>query len=74
MSEEEVAQKLRLLKQYSQEFDAQETRWKALRGRRDAYEAMMQAERNYVSLSDWLWAQGIAAWWDRNQQEYITCK
>ena len=71
MSEEEIAEKLRLLKHYSREFDANEARWKATGGERAAYKAMCEAERNYVALFDWLWKQGISVWWDREKQEYI---
>ena len=59
MSEEEILEELRLLKHYSQEFDIWEAHWKAYGGKRAAYHAMMDAERNYVELSDWHYRQGI---------------
>ena len=71
MTAEEIAEKLIQLKHYSREFDAQNARWKATGGERAAYKAMCEAERNYVSLSDWLWKKGISVWWNKERQEYI---
>jgi hypothetical protein len=70
MSIEEIAEKLALLKHYSREFDAYEAHWKATGGERAAFNAMMDAEQNYVALFDWLWTQGIAVWWNKERQEY----
>lgn len=72
MSEEEIIEKLRLLKRYSQDFSLWEAHWKTYGGKRAAYQAMMQAERSYVELSDWLYRQGIMADWDREKQEYVV--
>lgn len=71
MSEEEIAEKLRLLKHYSREFDTWEAHWKACGGKREAFNAMIDAENNFVALSDWLYQQGINAVWDREKQEYV---
>ena len=70
MSDAEIAEKLRLLKHYSREFDAYEARWKATGGERAAFNAMMDAEQNYVALFDWLWIQGIPVYWNKERQEY----
>lgn len=70
LTDEEIAEKLRLLKHYSREFDAYEARWKATGGERAAFNAMMDAEQNHVDLSDWLYRHGIVADWDRKKQEY----
>lgn len=51
MNDEEISCNLKRLKQYSRDFDIHEARWKASYGKKDAYEAMMEAERSYVSLS-----------------------
>lgn len=72
MSDEEIAEKLALLKQYSRDFDVYEARWKATGGERAAYSAMREAEHNYIALSDWLWRLGILVEWDREKQEYIV--
>lgn len=72
MNDEEISCNLRLLKQYSHEFDAYEKQWKLSHGNRDAYLAMTKAESKYVALSDWLWSQGIDVMWDRNRQEYVA--
>lgn len=72
MSEEEISEKLKLLKRYSQDFSIWEAHWKAYGGKRAAYNAMMQAERSYVELSDWLYRQGIIANWDREKQEFVV--
>ncbi len=72
MNDEEISCNLKLLKRYSREFDAYKKQWKASYGNRDAYLAMTKAESKYVALSDWLWAQGIDVWWERNQHEYIA--
>ena len=72
LTDEEIAEKLALLKRYSQEFDVCEAIWKSCGGKRAAYNAMMKAERNYVELSAWLYRQGIAATWNREKQEYMV--
>ena len=72
LADEEVAQKLAQLKQYSKEFDAYERQWKASYGNKDAYLAMTKAESKYVALSDWLWSQGIDVVWERDVQEYVA--
>jgi hypothetical protein len=71
LPDEEIAEKLALLKHYSREFDIYEARWKMLGGEKAAYNAMMDAEHNYVTLFDWLWTQGIAVCWNKERQEYI---
>lgn len=72
MSEEEIAEKLRLLKRYSEDFTLWEAYWKAYGGKRAAYHAMMDAERKYVELSDWLYRQGVKVMWDKERQEYVV--
>jgi hypothetical protein len=72
LTDEEIAEKLALLKRYSQEFDVCETVWKATGGKRAAFNAMMDAESNYVELFDWLYRQGIIVDWDRKKQKYIV--
>ena len=72
MNEEEIAEKLQLLKHYSREFTLWEAHWKAYGGKREAFNAMTDAERSYVALSDWLWSQGINAVWDKEKQEYVV--
>jgi hypothetical protein len=72
LTDEAIAEKLRLLKHYSQEFDVCETVWKATGGKRAAFKAMIDAESNYVELFDCLYRQGIIIDWDRKQQEYIV--
>ncbi len=70
MNDQEIAEKLALLKHCSREFDACEAHWKATGGKRAAFNAMMDAEQNYVTLFDWLWTQGIAVCWHKEKQEY----
>ena len=72
-TQEEIAAMLVRLNYFSRDFDVQEARWKVTHGEQAAYESMMQAERDYVALSEWLWSQGIAVFWDRTKQEYTTC-
>lgn len=69
---EEIVEKLRQLKHYSCEFDAYEARWKMLGGERAAYQAMYEAERNYVALFDWFYVQGIVVDWDRKKHEFVV--
>lgn len=70
----EIAEKLVHLKQYGREYDAQRQRMMYAHGEEvdEAYQAMLEAEKQYLALSDWFVEQGIPVFWDCERQVYIA--
>jgi len=73
-TKEEITEKLVQLKQYSREYDAQRKKMLYSSGKQvdEAYQAMLEAEKHYLALSDWFIEQRIPVFWDCEQQKYIA--
>jgi len=71
---EEIAEKLVQLKQFSRAFDAYRACMRSTSGEQVdvAYQAMLEAEKKYLALSDWFIDQGIAIRWHKEQQKYVV--
>jgi len=70
----EITEKLALLKQHGRDYDAQRQRMMYAHGEEvnGAYQAMLEAEKKYLALSDWFIDQGIPVFWDCERQVYIA--
>jgi len=74
MNGEEIEERLAALKQHSRAFDMYRACMRTTNGEQVdvAYQAMLEAEKQYLAVSDWFTEQDIHVRWDRENQKYIA--